>query len=900
MFGGKRSDTGQKPFNIADLDDLLKDPLPDQGHEEDESDLNDPELLRQLQELTSSSSGGSSAQKAKAAAQQEQRRRQQQLKEEQQKKRLMQQQKGVDLENLDFDSYAALAQGDDDVDVELTEADFTDPTLLKELSSLTNEGEPAQTTEEQQTKEHHTEDRHVEQELPSENAQDLMALGFSRQQAEDALAKYDGNLERASNYLLDAPKEQPPAPPKESSDRSAKTTIETVKDEDDDMGIRPTQQIQEDEEPDLEELQRQSKQYQQLALAAKRQGDKKKAVELLRKSKALTQKYNELVQIQQEIQPTRRDDHMEDVQHTSPQHTNNDTNDTASTPSTKSIPSLPPAASSPAPPKTPSPPPLASPSPATSSVNPHQLLQEIVQLQKEYKEAAHHYKDLGNLGAAKEMVKVSKELLRVAIQVKNGEVADMDAVQRKLPSKPDMTLGDGKIRQIQRVETASTSHTLEHLEAQLIYQIDVCHNLAIQTSMHSRKRSGKTLSGTGSSEQEHFQQLEQVFTTDVVSLRSRRDQNQTTTPQLHYEQVSYTYKNILDHIAINQMELRIVRGIGLQSLDIASSLEPYVTWDFDGWPPETSAQAALGKGETAVQKGSNPDFDVSVQIPIMRGNRLFFRHIQRRKLVLEVFHNRYSYGLFRRPLSLGKIQLPLETLLNKASISGVFDLVDGNRRKTGGKLEVQLNLREPLTGEDIVKRSERWLVLDEFGKNTSQILAAAGLTSGMILQSPSQTNPEEAAPVVVKTPPVSPPAPAPQASPKEENTELEEAQEELNSTDSIISNMVLEHEISLATNTLASGKLDAATRDELVDRKQALDIKMNMLVIQVQTGVLDMDTYLQNVRKRMDQDRQLALIFKKHNRLDLAKVALTRKKIMQNEIDEATAAMAEQEANEED
>lgn len=113
------------------------------------------------------------------------------------------------------------------------------------------------------------------------------------------------------------------------------------------------------------------------------------------------------------------------------------------------------------------------------------------------------------------------------------------------------------------------------------------------------------------------------------------------------------------------------------------------------------------------------------------------------------------------------------------------------------------------------------------------------------------------------------------------------------SVDHIVSNMVLEHELSLVNNALA-GKLSAQAKEELMDRKQALDIKMNMLVIQVQTGLLDMDTYLQNTRKRLERDRQLALIFKKHNRLDLAKGALTRKKIMQDEIEEAEAAMATQ------
>lgn len=117
-----------------------------------------------------------------------------------------------------------------------------------------------------------------------------------------------------------------------------------------------------------------------------------------------------------------------------------------------------------------------------------------------------------------------------------------------------------------------------------------------------------------------------------------------------------------------------------------------------------------------------------------------------------------------------------------------------------------------------------------------------------------------------------------------------------NSVDSIVSNMVLEYEINLATNALAGNsnkQLSAQAREDLIDRKQALEIKMNMLVIQVQTGMLDMETYLAEVKKRIEREKQLALLFKKHQRLDLAKAALARKKIMQDEVDEAEAAMAQ-------
>lgn len=112
------------------------------------------------------------------------------------------------------------------------------------------------------------------------------------------------------------------------------------------------------------------------------------------------------------------------------------------------------------------------------------------------------------------------------------------------------------------------------------------------------------------------------------------------------------------------------------------------------------------------------------------------------------------------------------------------------------------------------------------------------------------------------------------------------------SVDNIVSNMVMEHELGLVNAGIAT-KQTTKSKEDLMDRKQALEIKMNMLVIQVQTGMLDMNTYLENVQKRMENDRRLAIIFKKHNRLDLARAALVRKKIMQDELDEARAAMAE-------
>ncbi|KAI7876572.1 hypothetical protein K492DRAFT_166962 [Lichtheimia hyalospora FSU 10163] len=897
MFGRKPKnstpDNGQ-PFDIGDIDELLNATIPEGDDDAQDTDLNDPELLQQLQELTSSNRVTNTTPKNENIHQRDK-----------SDSGAKQKQSAMETDDFDIEQYAALAQGtNEDVQVELDEKDLQDPTLLNALAELGDDGNDDSSTRHTMAEPKHD---------PShESIQHLIGMGFSETQAKDALAKYDGNLEHATNYLLDTPRiNDDPVEPEVSTTTTTEQPMmmdDTMRPETSDTDAMEEDIVEHDEPSnDLEKLQQHIKHYQKLAIAAKRSGDKKKAVELLRHSKGLDQKYQELVQRTKPSQPSSTAQVQDDVMQDTPVATDAPSQNNPPTP-------VQPLSSSSPEPEQPKAQPKENTATATAETT-RSLLQQIIALQKEYKEAAIHYKNIGNLAVSKEMIKTSKDLLRVGIQVKNGEIGDIEAVRSKLPGKPDMSRGDGKMRQIQLVASGNPSEqTLEHLESQLVYQVDVCHNLAIQSATTTgRKHTGKTLSDSANA----YQQLEQAFTADLVSIRSRRDQDMKTTPQLHYELVNYTYKNILDHIPINQMELKIIRGIGLQSLDISTNIEPFVTWDFGGWPPENTAQASLGKGETAVQKGTEPDFDASVLIPITRGNRIFMRYIQRRKLTLEVFHNRYSYGLFRRPLSLGKVQLPLETLLSKCSISGTFDLIDPNRRKTGGKLELQLNLREPLSGEDIVRRAERWLVIDEFGQDTSSLLASSGLTPMPYqsqqgpLTNPSMQSPSTESPAITPAPggtsssSTEPPStesmqseekvkkPTAASQQLETNSELEQAEEEYNNVDHIVSNMVLEHELGIVNNALA-GKLSAQAKEEWMDRKQALEIKMNMLVIQVQTGLLDMDTYLQSTRKRLERDRQLALIFKKHNRLDLAKGALTRKKIMQDEVEEAEAAMATQ------
>ncbi|KAG0173625.1 hypothetical protein DFQ30_007390 [Apophysomyces sp. BC1015] len=844
----------------------------------DDNDLNDPDLLRQLKELSSLTGKSEPA------------------------KRIIPSQ--AEVHNIDLDAYAALAQGNDDVHVEFGEADYNDPNLLKELASLS--GQDIQDGMENEKLQIDVEDNTIpaakQEDISIKDAMDpphppkssesisqLMSIGFSQKQSLEALALFDNDTERATNYLLD----RPPAVPEHNSAKdilgisekvhaSNPTPMDATHEVAHNVSLMdyiPESTIENMDtwQENPKELKTRAMAYQREALAVKKQGDKKKAIALLRQSKVLMQQYNDFMQTDTDTGVDETSKSMELID-------DPPTADiSSSTPVTKVMGDETNSKTEPV---------------ASDMEKTRQLLDLVIQRQKAYKQAALHYKNIGNLAVAKDMVRKSKELLRTGIQIKQGEIL-LDAVE--IMPEPDMTLGDGRLRHISPI-IGPANHTYGQLETQLMYQIDVCHNLSVQSNGNRMQRQTKTMSDSSSRDQ--FVRLEQAYTADLVSLRSHGDQGTNASiPALHYEQVDYTYKNILDHIPANQMQLKIIRATGLQTLHLAT-VDPYVAFDFCGWPPENTAQAAQGKGETSIQKGNEPVFDFSTQIPIARTNRIFTRYIQRKKLVMEVFHNKYTYGLFRRPISIGKVSIPLDTLLTKTSIAGTFDLLDSSRKKTGGKLEIQINLREPLTAEDVAKRSERWLVIDGFNSDVSQLLSLAGLTSTPYQPIQSTTTTTTTTTTTPPPPPSTtqaesqpvPASPAPAKMPSTEATEvsetsieLEEAEEEFNSVDNLVSNMVLDHEINLVTAMLQKG----GANDELADRKQALDIKMNMLIVQVQTGMLDMDRYLQMVQKRMDRDRQLALLFKKHGRMDLAKAALIRKKIMQDELDEAKAAMAE-------
>lgn len=118
--------------------------------------------------------------------------------------------------------------------------------------------------------------------------------------------------------------------------------------------------------------------------------------------------------------------------------------------------------------------------------------------------------------------------------------------------------------------------------------------------------------------------------------------------------------------------------------------------------------------------------------------------------------------------------------------------------------------------------------------------------------------------------------------------DLSVALKEFNDPSKIDSNMVLEREI-------AKSKMKSESISDPIEKSQvelytlSLQTRMDSLIAMVQTGSLDPSSYANMLRQSCLRTKELALIFKKNDKLDIAKEALARTKQMNIEIAELEA-----------
>ncbi|XP_074953719.1 coiled-coil and C2 domain-containing protein 1B [Phalacrocorax aristotelis] len=310
---------------------------------------------------------------------------------------------------------------------------------------------------------------------------------------------------------------------------------------------------------------------------------------------------------------------------------------------------------------------------------------------KQYMKAAVKAKKENNLEQAKVYLRTAKSFDPKIEQAKCGKPVDIS----KLPSPP--TDDEGDFIFIHH-EDVRLSQKADEVYAQLIKLLKDQHERCLQYSkqfMHLGNVAETT----------RFEKLAQGCKKDMDILQLARAQGMDP-PSHHFEERTFKMIRIFSELNSTEMHLLIVRGINLPAPPGVSprDLDAFVKFEFQ-YPSAEQPQ----KSKTPVINNNNsPEYNQLFKLNINRNHRGFRRAIRSKGIKFEVFH---KGSFFRSDKQVGTAHLKLEKLESECEVREIIEIFDG-RKPTGGKLEVKVRLREPLSGQDLQTITENWLVLE--------------------------------------------------------------------------------------------------------------------------------------------------------------------------------------------
>ncbi|NXY68212.1 C2D1B protein, partial [Glareola pratincola] len=310
---------------------------------------------------------------------------------------------------------------------------------------------------------------------------------------------------------------------------------------------------------------------------------------------------------------------------------------------------------------------------------------------KQYMKAAVKAKKENNLEQAKMYLRTAKSFDPKIEQAKCGKPVDIS----KLPSPP--TDDEGDFIFIHH-EDVRLSQKADEVYAQLIKLLKDQHERCLQYSKQFMHLGNVT-------ETTRFEKLAQGCKKDMDILHLARAQGMDP-PSHHFEERTFKMIRIFSELNSTEMHLLIVRGINLPAPPGVSprDLDAFVKFEFQ-YPSAEQPQ----KSKTPVINNNNsPEYNQLFKLNINRNHRGFRRAIRSKGIKFEVFH---KGSFFRSDKQVGTAHLKLEKLESECEVREIIEIFDG-RKPTGGKLEVKVRLREPLSGQDLQTITENWLVLE--------------------------------------------------------------------------------------------------------------------------------------------------------------------------------------------
>uniref|UniRef100_A0A673ZWK3 Coiled-coil and C2 domain-containing protein 1B n=1 Tax=Salmo trutta TaxID=8032 RepID=A0A673ZWK3_SALTR len=173
-------------------------------------------------------------------------------------------------------------------------------------------------------------------------------------------------------------------------------------------------------------------------------------------------------------------------------------------------------------------------------------------------------------------------------------------------------------------------------------------------------------------------------------------------PKHHFEERTYHTVRIFPELSSTEMVVVVVRGMNLPAPSgiATNDLDAFVKFDFP-YPSTLTPFHVISL--------SAPEFNQTFTLNINRNHRGFRRVVQSKGMKLELLH---KGGFLRSDKPIGTAHIKLEKLETESEVREIAEVIDG-RKPTGGRVEVRVRLREPLSGQDLQTTTERWLVLDQ-------------------------------------------------------------------------------------------------------------------------------------------------------------------------------------------
>ncbi|XP_016417062.1 coiled-coil and C2 domain-containing protein 1A isoform X1 [Sinocyclocheilus rhinocerous] len=319
-----------------------------------------------------------------------------------------------------------------------------------------------------------------------------------------------------------------------------------------------------------------------------------------------------------------------------------------------------------------------------------QQLDFLTMRRQQFVKAALRSKEMKDMQGAAQHLRNAKGLDAMITAAKAGLPVDITKVPAAPVSEDNYRLSHSRSSALS--PRASEQYT--QLMAQLKQQHEKC--LAYSQQFTHMGNVAETA---------RFEKLAEECMSNIEVLKKAHAKGRSV-PKFHTEERTFNTVKIFPTLMSNDMVLTVVKGINLPAPPgvSANDLDASVRFEF----PFPSAEEAQRDKTSTVRNTNCPEFKEQFKLNIKRDHRGFKRVVQAKGIKFEVVH---KGGLFKTDKVVGSAQLKLEALENQCEIREIIDVLDG-RKATGGKLEVRVKIREPLSGVQLQPVTEKWLVID--------------------------------------------------------------------------------------------------------------------------------------------------------------------------------------------